>query len=93
MSLSSFSRHELFLRVLVIVFCHMLLFSEFSAVLVYIFLILNFLNLQKLMFTHVFIFYSILTISADLETVLQVVNEIIPNVDDVSHFYDYVNNI
>lgn len=71
----------------------MLLFSEFSAVLVYIFLILNFLNLQKLMFTHVFIFYSILTISADLETVLQVVNEIIPNVDDVSHFYDYVNNI
>jgi len=44
------------------------------------------------MFTHMFIFYSILTISADLETVLQVVNEIIPNVDDVSHFYDYVGN-
>jgi len=50
------------------------------------------LNLQRLMLTHMFIFYSILTISADLETVLQVVNEIIPNVDDVSHFYGYVNN-
>jgi len=45
-----------------------------------------------MMFIHMFIFYSILTISADLETVLQVVNEIIPNVDDVSHFYEYVNN-
>ena len=40
-----------------------------------------------------FIFYSILTISADLETVLQVVNEIIPNVDDVSRLYDYESNI
>jgi len=57
-----------------------------------LFLILNFLDLLRPMFTHMFIFYSILTISADLETVLQVVNEIIPNVDDVSHFYDYVSN-
>ena len=52
---------------------------------------MNVLNLKRLMFTHMFIFYSILTVSADLETVLQVVNEIIPNVDDVSHFYDYVS--
>jgi hypothetical protein len=44
------------------------------------------------MFTHTFIFYSILTISADLETVLQVVNDIIPNVDDVSNFHDYLRD-